>query len=71
MSLEAIQRFAVEWGEIRPGQGAPNSRAAEVISVREFVGRIGNNVDGINFLDIQSYLENSKVPAIYVSQILY
>lgn len=33
------------------------------MSAGEFVGGMGKNIEGINFLDIRSYLENSKVPA--------
>ena len=68
-SLNAIQQFAIEWKRARSGQRALNSRVTEVMSAREFIGRMGKNIEGINLLDIRSYLENSKVPTIYVSQI--
>lgn len=67
VSLNAIQQFIVEWGKVRSGQGAVNFRAVEVMSAGEFVGKMGKNIEGINFLDIRSYLENSKVPLIHVS----
>jgi chromosome transmission fidelity protein 1 len=67
VSLNAIQQFVIEWKRARSGQGAPESRVTEVMSAREFVGRMGKNIEGINLLDIRSYLENSKVPTIYVS----
>lgn len=68
VSLHAIQQFTVEWKKAKSGEGALSSHVAEVMSVRELVGRMGKNIEGINLLDIRSYLENSKVPAIHVSQ---
>jgi chromosome transmission fidelity protein 1 len=67
VSLNAIQQFAVEWKKARSGQGAPNSRVTEVMSVGELVAKMGKNIEGINLLDIRSYLENSRVPVIHVS----
>jgi chromosome transmission fidelity protein 1 len=67
-SLNAIQKFTVEWEKARSDRGVSNLRVTEIMSAREFVGRMGKNVEGINFLDIRSYLENSKVPGIYVSK---
>ena len=40
------------------------------MSVGEFVRKVGKNIEGINLLDIRSYLENSKVSAVHVSKIL-
>ena len=37
------------------------------MSAREFVRKMGKNIEGINLMDIRSYLENSKVPVIHVS----
>ena len=68
VSLHAIQQFAVEWKKTRSGEGALTSHVTEVMSVGELVGRMGKNIEGINLLDIRSYLENSKVPTIHVSQ---
>jgi len=70
VALGAIQQFIAEWKRARSGQGAPNSRVTEVMSAGEFVGKMGKNIEGINLLDIRSYLENSKVFTIYVSQVL-
>ena len=67
VSLNAIQKFALEWKSARSGQGSPNSRVTEVMSASEFVGKMGKNIEGVNLLDIQSYLENSKVPTVLVS----
>ncbi|KAF9651319.1 DNA repair helicase [Thelephora ganbajun] len=61
VSLNAIQQFTVEWKKVVSGQGASNSRVTEVMSAREFVGGMGKNIEGINLLDIRSYLENSKI----------
>ena len=70
VSLGAIQQFAGEWKKARSDQGAPNSHVTEVMSTREFVGKMGKNIEGINLLDIRSYLENSKVLTISVSKSL-
>lgn len=69
VSLNAMQKYVVEWERARPGQVALNFRATEVMDAREFVERIGKNIEGINFSDIRSYLENSKVLAIDTSRI--
>ena len=70
VSLHAIQQFVVEWKKTKSGDGAPRSHVTEVLSVRELVGRMGKNIEGINLLDIRSYLENSKVLTISVSKSL-
>ena len=70
VSLDAIQQFAVEWRKGRPVQGPLNSRVTEIMSAREFVGRMGKNIGGVNLLDIRSYLENSKVLVVCIPQIL-
>ncbi|KAF9778687.1 helicase C-terminal domain-containing protein [Thelephora terrestris] len=61
VSLNAIRQFIVEWEKGTPGHGAPNLRPTEVMSTRAFVGKMGKNIEGINFLDIKSYLEDSKI----------
>jgi len=63
VSLDSIQQFIVEWGKAGSARGTSNFQLTEVVSVRVFVERMGKNVEGINFLDIRSYLENSKVSA--------
>jgi len=70
VALNAIQQFVVEWKKARSGQGDQNPRVAEIMSAGEFVRKMGKNIEGINLLDIRSYLENSKVSAVYVSKIL-
>ena len=69
-SLNGVQQFVLEWERARSGQGVVNSRVTEVVSAREFVGRMGKNIEGINFLEIRSYLENSKVTVIDVFRAL-
>lgn len=71
VSLNAIRQFIVEWERDRSSKGAPNSPPTEVMSARVFVGKMGKNIEGINFLDIKTYLENSKVPVVSMSQITY
>lgn len=61
VSINAIQQFAVEWKSSGRNQGAPSPRTTEVMSTKEFVTKIGKNIEGINFLDLRLYLENSKI----------
>ena len=67
--LDTIQEFIAEWAGAKSARGGSSFRATEVMSTSEFVQRMGKNIEGVNFLDIRSYLEDSKVFRTLESQI--
>lgn len=69
--LDALSRYADEWKASRSasasidgeksGQGSGTSSNIEVITSGELMARLGRKVEGINLLEIESYLKKSKV----------
>ncbi|KAH8114577.1 DNA repair helicase [Phellopilus nigrolimitatus] len=58
--LEALDQFAsVRDAETKERRDAANSE--DVLTVSAFVESMGNKVNGINFLELQTYLMNSKI----------
>ncbi|EGO23609.1 hypothetical protein SERLADRAFT_349743 [Serpula lacrymans var. lacrymans S7.9] len=58
--LEAVQKHIAEWKSSKDGVQKLSDKV-EVMTPQEFVQRLGRKVDGINLLEIETYLRNSKV----------
>lgn len=56
--LDAMSKVAEDWRTRMEGQGCGGS---EVMSIPNYVQRLGQKVDGINLLEIGAYLKKSKV----------
>jgi len=57
--LDAFRKIAMEW---MTEKTAKSSRQyTEVMTVPDFIHRLGRKVEGINLLEIESYLKRSKV----------
>jgi chromosome transmission fidelity protein 1 len=77
--LEALSRYADEWKASRSAptsvdnersrQGLGTSSNTEVMKSGELMTRLGRKVEGINLLQIESYLRNSKVCFYHTYQI--
>ncbi|KAH8103600.1 DNA repair helicase [Cristinia sonorae] len=67
--LEALSKYATDWGEqqknaVRPSDGNPSQKSASETSVMtsaELMDRLGQKVQGINFLEVEAYLRKSKI----------
>ncbi|KAG2145902.1 DNA repair helicase [Suillus clintonianus] len=58
--LDAFQRVAMDW--MAEKFNAKSKRQdTEVITVPDFIHRLGRKVEGINLLEIESYLKRSKI----------
>lgn len=58
--LDAFQRVAMDWMTQR--LSAKSKRQdTEVMTVPDFIHRLGRKVEGINLLEIESYLKRSKI----------
>ena len=69
--LEALAKYAEEWrdgGSQAQAQGDGNTKAkgrtgteVEVMTSGELMARLGREVEGVNLLEIEKYLRESKV----------
>ena len=66
--LEALSKYADEWKAVRTGdvpkklgQDGKEPGNVEVLTSGELMTRLGRKVEGINLLEIEKYLRNSKV----------
>jgi len=73
--LDALKQYALEWKEskIVKSEGpdhnsakrkGSNSDLTEVMTISEFMERLGRKASSINFLEIEKYLKTSKVSHI-------
>lgn len=58
MFLDALQKYALEWKEKNT---KVDGFKVEVMTVTELLDRLGRKVNGVNLLEIESYLKKSKV----------
>ncbi|KAJ3553369.1 hypothetical protein NM688_g3650 [Phlebia brevispora] len=69
--LEALQKYAEEWkvshGEARGSQGR-RDHPAEMMTSGELLRRLGRKVEGVNLLEVEKYLRNSKVGSMNRAQ---
>ena len=69
--LDALAKFAEEWreGQVAPsaakgqGQGQGQGKGVEVLTSGELMARLGRKAEGVNLLEIEKYLRESKVRA--------
>lgn len=68
--LEAISRYAEEWKAARATPAETSAKAmpggaalpnVKVMTAGELMTRLGRKVEGINLLEVEKYLRNSKV----------
>ncbi|KAK2459645.1 hypothetical protein APHAL10511_008290 [Amanita phalloides] len=62
--LDALKKYILEWKGSRPigSGGDPRySGSAEVLTISQFVERLGRKASGINLLEIEKYLKTSKI----------
>ncbi|KII90522.1 hypothetical protein PLICRDRAFT_697066 [Plicaturopsis crispa FD-325 SS-3] len=59
--LTALKAYAVEWGENSHVGSKKATDKTEVMTVGDFVQRLGRKVEGINLLEIEAYLRESKI----------
>ncbi|TCD66273.1 hypothetical protein EIP91_001602 [Steccherinum ochraceum] len=58
--LEALSKYATEWGENRV-QEKDKKSASVVMTSGELLDQLGQKVQGINFLEVEVYLRKSKI----------
>jgi chromosome transmission fidelity protein 1 len=58
--LDAFQRVAMDW-MAQKSSAKSKWEDTEVMTVPNFIHRLGRKVEGINLLEIESYLKRSKV----------
>lgn len=58
--LDAFQRVAMDW-MAQKSSAISKRQDTEVMTVPDFIHRLGRNVEGINLLEIESYLKRSKI----------
>lgn len=63
--MEALLKYAEEWKAEKSTPNNPAKKsaqdAAEVITSGELMRRLGRKVEGVNLLEVEKYLRNSKV----------
>lgn len=65
--LTALKAYAMEWGETNHVDSKKAAENTEVMTVGDFVQRLGRKVEGINLLEIEAYLRESKVGSLSVA----
>jgi chromosome transmission fidelity protein 1 len=61
--LDAFQKVAMDW-MAQKSSAISKRQDTEVMTVPDFIHRLGRKVEGINLLEIESYLKRSKVRCI-------
>lgn len=62
--LEALSKYAEEWKAERltaPADAKPKPQMTEVFTSGELLRRLGRKVEGVNLLEVERYLRDSKV----------
>ncbi|KAH7918788.1 DNA repair helicase [Leucogyrophana mollusca] len=59
--LNALQRFVVNWRDLRTAKSQNAAPTTEVLKVPELIQQLGRKVEGINLLEIEAYLKRSKI----------
>jgi hypothetical protein len=60
--LNAVKSYAEEWNEQMIKKGPKKlAERMEVFTIPDLVRRLGRRVEGVNLLEIESYLQTSKV----------
>ena len=60
--LDAMSKVAEDWRTRQQGQ---KERGSEVMSIPDYVQRLGQKVDGINLLEVGAYLKKSRVLVLH------
>jgi len=58
--LDAFQKYSVEWLKSKKGEKKLTGRM-EVMTVTELLRRLGRKAEGVNLLEVETYLRHSKV----------
>jgi chromosome transmission fidelity protein 1 len=61
VTLDALRKYVEDWKEQKQGSTA---NPTEVMTVGELVLRMGRKAEGINLLEVNSYLQSSKASCI-------
>jgi len=61
--LDALKKFMVQWKETRCAE--EKTEKVQVITVAELLERLGRKAAGINLLEVERYLKESKVGVDY------
>lgn len=66
--LEALEKYAQEWrdthehaGQAKHASNSNDKSAVEVMTSGELLRRLGRKVEGVNLLEVEKYLRQSKV----------
>jgi len=62
--LDALKKFMVQWKEKKCAED--KTEKVEVITVAELLEQLGRKAAGINLLEVERYLKDSKVGADYI-----
>jgi len=57
-----MSKVAEDWRTRQQGQ---KERGSEVMSIPDYVQRLGQKVDGINLLEVGAYLKKSRVLVLH------
>ena len=75
--LEGLEKYAEEWKSkisVAPSQGAKDKgQPVEVMTSGELLTRLGRGVEGINLLEVEGYLRESRVqvPSVNCATVLH
>ena len=59
--LDALEKYAEEWKTSHEKQSHTGKNAVEVMTSGELLRRLGRKVEGVNLLEVERYLRESKV----------
>ncbi|KAF4591168.1 ATP-dependent DNA helicase chl1 [Pleurotus pulmonarius] len=69
--MKALKEYLVEWAKSPAGTPHPHAKAkTEAMTPANLLQRVGKNVAGINFLEVESYLRKSKVTNVIESSLV-
>lgn len=68
--MKALKEYLVEWAKPPAGASQPHAKAkTEAMTSADLLQRVGKNVAGFNFLEIEGYLRKSKVTDVIESSV--
>lgn len=62
--LDALKKFIIQWRETKCGQlykANGNTDRTDVLTIAELLDGMGRKASGINLLEVERYLKESKV----------
>lgn len=62
--MEAMQKVMEDWKATKTKAGSATDERTEVLTISNFMEKLGRNAVGINLLEIEAYLKRSKVHSI-------